>query len=333
MTLNIKEAYQVLEVPDNISDDDLKKKYKELAKIHHPDVSKDQDKFKKINEAYQLITDYRTNPDKYEPKIQPGNGFWGNVVDFGDIFFGGSDFFRNTQERHQTQKPVNLKINLSFHEAVLGCSKEIKYKRNLKCSACQGVGHKSISNGCDKCDGFGRSTNRNGGVIFQLQCPKCMGKGVKKNKCEKCNGKCSIEEDRSGNINIPAGSKDKDILRLIAEGNFSGQAIFGDAYTDVHIELSVESYKDLTLIGKDVHSNITISLLEALEGVTKEVETIYGNKEIKINSRSKHLDQIKIPRCGVQGTSGFHIVTINIEYPDDISNLIGVLKDVVPNSM
>lgn len=329
-----QEAYKFLEVPSNLSDDELKQKYKELAKKYHPDIFKeDPDKFKKINEAYQLVTDYRAHPEKYEPRMTQGGGFWNNVVDLGDIFFGGGDFFRNTQDEERIpQVHIKVPLEITFHESVMGCTKEISYNRNVKCSLCQGAGSKHTGNGCDSCDGFGRVTVNNKGMIFQTSCFKCSGKNTKKTKCVACSGKKVLNDKRTGMVNVPAGSIDNETLRLVGEGNYAGRHIMGDSFTDVFIQLKVAPYSGMTLKDKkNVHSMLTISLLEALEGITKEVETIYGNKEITIKAQSRHNEKIEIANCGVQNANGSHIIELNVEYPTDITTLVGVLKDASNN--
>lgn len=330
--MKIEEAYKILEVSGDISDEELKKIYKDLARKYHPDRFKDDpNKFKVINEAYQLIVDYRANPEKYEPKMQPGAGFWGNISNIGDIFFGGGFTHHDEDDVRVPHQHIKLNLTISFHQSILGCQKEIQYQRAIKCSLCQGIGHKKTGNGCDKCDGFGRVTTNNRGMIFQSGCAKCHGQGVKKNKCDKCNGQKTLNEERVGNINIPAGSKNAETLRLIGEGNFAGRHMLGEAYTDVYVELKVEPYKNLSIQDQNVCSELTLSLLDALTGTTKEIETVYGNREIIIPGKSKHTDQIKIPQCGVKGSTGSHIVKLNIEYPEDVTKLIGVLQDVILN--
>lgn len=327
---NIQEAYKMLGVSEDISDDELKIKYKELARKFHPDIFKDDpDKFKKINESYQLVQDYRQNPNKYTSK--PPVGFWNNVVDLGSIFFNGN--FSQDEDEHLNRKPIKIDIRITFHEAVQGCSKEISYNRNIKCSTCKGEGYKSIGNNCDKCDGFGRTTSRHGNAIFQSACIKCRGKGIKREDCQTCYNKKTVSDARTGNINIPAGSQDQDVLRLADAGNYIGRHMFGDAHSDVHIYLIVEKYKNFSLQEQNVVSELTISLVEALEGCSKEIETVYGIKEINILPKSKHSDQIKISECGVKDTDGLHIVKLNVEYPEHVTQLIEVMKNGVSNTV
>lgn len=324
-----QEAYKVLDVSAEISDDDLKKKYKELCFKYHPDKYKeDPNKFKVINEAYQLVTDYRANPSKYEPQK---SGFWGNVSDIAPDFFVNFGFENEWSKPRTAPTHVRLSLNISFHESIKGCNKEITYSRIIKCNTCDGIGIKKTGNGCDSCDGFGRSTTNNRGVIFQSTCAKCSGKNVKQSKCDKCNGKRHFEETRTGTIAVPAGTANGDVLRLVGEGNFVQKSFFGDTYTDVFVTVNVAAHPTMQLKDADVFSILKISLLEALEGVSKEIETVYGVKTVTVKPGSRHSDQIKIPHCGVSNRNGMHIVQLDVDYPEDISKLIGVLKDGIHN--
>jgi len=323
--MDIKEAYSILGVDESISDEELKKKYKELAYKYHPDRNKDEpDKLKSINEAHQLIQNYKKHPEQYQQAAGFHNaGFWGNFQDIGDVFFNATDFFN---KRPQISN-INLSVDISFHEAVLGCSKEISYNRNIKCNSCKGAGHIKTGNGCTNCDGFGRTISSGNGMIIQSSCNKCFGRGVKQNKCNTCNSKGHIEEKRTGNINIASGTKNGEILRLISQGNFAGSGMLGDTYSDVFITVNVAPYQDMSLKDKDVHSTISISLLEALKGVDMEIETVYGKRDITIPPKSKHCDQIKIGGCGVKNSNGYHIVNLNLKYPEDTDAIIKLLSN------
>lgn len=317
--MNIKEAYSVLEVAEDISDEELKKKYKTLARKYHPDIFKeDPNKFKLINEAFQLVTDFRQNPSKYEPKI-PQGGFWSNMSNIAD-FFGNM-----SGEVNQFIKPIKISFELTFAESVLGVSKEVSYKRNVKCDNCNGNGVKLTGNGCKDCDGFGRVTKNNNGMIFQTKCNKCDAKHIKQHKCENCKGKKTLEDTRTGNINIPPGVTNGSVLRLEGEGHFVGRSFFNDSYSDVMFEIKVSSHESMYVEGNDVCSTCKISLLEALKGASKEIETVYGNKTITIPEKTKHSDKIKIPNCGVKTKNGSHIVSIQVEYPEDVSKIIEIL--------
>lgn len=315
--MKIQEAYQLLEVDENISDEDLKRKYKEAAKKYHPDICDDKEKFKSINEAHQLIKDHRENPHKYAPQQDFFSGF--NITDF----FGGGN-------RHQkppiSASHIQIHLSLSFHEAIKGVEKEITYHRNSKCEPCDGNGSKHLSNGCPECDGFGRTAQRRANFIIQGACSKCQGKNVKEENCIACQGKRVKSEERKGNVQIPPGAKNNDILRMQGEGHYVGKVFMGqDGATDVHLILQVSPFKDFSLQENDVHSSLDISLLQALTGFETEVETVYQTQSVSIPAQSKHLDQIKIPHQGVGG-QGFHIVNLRLQYPDNLDALINHLQ-------
>ncbi|SRR5260221_4781441 len=322
--MNIDEAYKILGVDKSISDADLKTKYRELAFKYHPDryTGEEANKLSQINEANTLIKDHRENPQKYQqPDFFGGQDF----INIQDLFgqnpfgFGGGQTVRNIS-------PPHLNVSVSFKEAILGENKEISYKRNIKCEPCNGEGFEKITNNCDKCNGFGTVVINSGRAIFSQQCGKCFGRNVKKISCNKCNGNCTITSDINGTVHIPAGTIDGSTLAVRGKGHFMGGGMFGETYTDLFIHVKVNKKIGLELIGNDVVSNINISLLEALKGTTKEVETIFGSKNIVIPSSSKNRDEISIPNCGVKTRNGTQRVIININYPLNSDKLIEFLS-------
>lgn len=323
--MKVDEAYSILGVDKTATEDQLKTKYKQLAKEYHPDINKNEpDKFKSINEAYQLITDYKQNPAKYEQRNSfPGAGFQYQHVNFDDIFSQFGDFSNASNQKHP---PPQLHIKITFNQSVLGEDRQIKYTRFAKCSGCNGMGLERVGNGCASCDGFGRSVSRGGGMVFAQTCNKCYGKNVKKNQCNKCVGKSVISSEIAGSISIPPGVLDNATLRLQGAGHYAGSGIFGDAYGDVLVNVSVEKDDDLKLDGNNVISHLELSLLDALSGCEREIKTVYGNKTITIPQQSKHNEIIHIEKCGVKNTTGTQCVILDIIYPENIDKLINFLK-------
>lgn len=313
--MNISEAYSILDVSEDISDDDLKKKYKELAKKFHPDLHKeDPNKFRNINEAYQFVVDYRSNPHKHQ---QQSYG-----ININDFFTGFNNIHQSRQQR--SIPPPSVNINISFKECILGCEKEIQYTRQIKCNTCNGNGAQKSKNDCKHCDGFGMLSSSSQGIYFSQTCGKCYGRGVKTSKCNHCSGEGSIPDEIKGNINIPPGTQTASTLVLRGKGHYMGQSAFGESYADAYMHIHVEKDDDLNLIGKEVISYINISLLDALTGCDKEVKTIHGMKQISIPPSSKNKDEINIQGCGVQ--NGIQRVIIDISYPKDTQSIIDLLK-------
>jgi len=326
--MKIDEAFDILEVAKTATEDELRTKYKELAFKYHPDKYKeDPNKLTQINSAYQLITDYKKNPAKYEQHASfPGNGFQYQHVNFNDIFSQFGDQFPGSSNQRQNYPPPQLHVKLTFNQSVLGEEKQIKYERYIKCDPCGGAGLERIGNGCDACDGFGRSVSSNNGMMFAKTCTKCYGKNVKKNQCNKCKGKSVLNSEVAGSVSIPPGVSNGTALRLQGAGHFVGGGMFGDAYGDVIVNISVEKDDELQLNGDDVISYMKISLLNALIGCNKDTKTIHGIKSITIPPMSKNKEEIRIDTCGVKNTKGVQRVILDVSYPENIDKLINFLK-------
>jgi len=319
--MNLQEAYSILEVPPGTSPEDAKKKYRELTKKYHPDVNKDEgaeDRFKKINEAYQCVINGKgTDPEPVmqESGFNPFQGFPGiNVNPFGG--------------RQQIQvEHISLQATLSFKESVLGCQKDISFSRNGKCTDCNGQGQIQSNNGCDKCGGKGQIVGRQGNMIFTRTCDKCFGRNSI-NQCQACSSKGTVNTQVSGTVNVPPGVVSGNILRLNGFGHYITSFMGTDQYSEAHLHLTVLPEEGLSLEGQDVVSKLSLSFLDALQGTNVQVKTIMGDKELVISPCSRNKDEIKIPNLGVAGI-GSQKVVLDVKYPEDkeiISKLINVLN-------
>jgi molecular chaperone DnaJ len=329
--MDLKEAFDILGLPKKSSAEELKAKYKELARKYHPDVYKDDpNKFSKINEAYQTIQDYQKDPDKYD---HPGSfrrspfenmgGIW-NSINIEDLL-GTS---QSTQKQFQYNQ-INERVIISFKDSVLGVDKELSFKKYIKCDSCNGNGQETVGNGCQNCGGFGRCTTNSKGMIFTTSCNKCYGRNIKFKDCEKCNRLGVSEVNANITIHIPAGTQNNSTLRLRNAGHFTGSSPFGDAYTDVFVFVNVDPEPGLTIEGNDVLTNLKLSLLDAITGCTKEVKTIFDTRQITIPPKSKNKDEIHIQGCGVKGgfgITGVERVILEVEYPENTDKLVKILK-------
>jgi molecular chaperone DnaJ len=303
--MKLDEAYKIMGLPPNSSPDELKKQYKKLAREFHPDVNKSlaaEETLKKINEAYQIVT---SGKETGEPTDGP---YWNQGFDpFGRI---------NAQ-------PIIEHATITFAESVLGSKKELKYKRSVKCAKCNGQGAIQQHNGCDKCNGLGVLQNRNGNMFITRTCDKCQGK-VPSIPCMECKMSGVVTVETQVTVSIPGGIQNNTALRISGMGNY-GKFMGMDQYADVFLKITVTPQEGLSINGSYVISDINISLLEALTGCLKEVPTVLGNKSIQIPAKTKNKDEIKIPRVGING-HGDQLVIINVEYPEDASQLIDLLS-------
>jgi molecular chaperone DnaJ len=307
--MNLKEAYATLELAEGTSPEEAKKKYRELTKKYHPDINKEagaEDKFKKINEAYQIV--------------QSGKG-----TDHQSRYPTGHGFHR--QQVIQLEN-VNINLTISFKESVLGCKKEVKYSRNTKCQACNGAGEIRLNNGCKKCGGKGQVIVKQGHMVMVSTCTDCFGQSNTA-ECTSCQGNAFVNADVSVHVSVPAGVLNGNTLRLQGMGNYAGSFMgLADQHTDAYCHVAVTPEPGLSIDGQSVVSHLTIPLLDALRGSKHTVKTIHGNKEIEVKPQSRNRDEVIIPHHGVSGT-GDQKVILDVEYPKNTDKLIGVLLDEV----
>jgi molecular chaperone DnaJ len=321
--MNLEEAYRILGLSLNSSKEEAKKKYHTLAKELHPDINKEpgaEEKFKKINEAYSCIQSGK-GTDKED--FMHGNPFEGfSVNPFANPFTGGFKRQRaNINAQHILQNTT-----ISFKESVLGCHRNISYTRKIKCPQCNGCGAEFINNNCTKCHGVGTITRQQGNMVFTQTCDKCNGK-VNTKACDKCKSSGIVEAEVSVQVNIPGGIINGNILRLGAMGNFVTNFMGMEQYTDVHLTVSVTPHNSLTIVNNDVVTTIQISLLEALQGCSKQVETIDGMNNINIKPKSKNSEEIVLPNMGVNKI-GSQRVILDIQYPDNVTDLVNYLSQI-----
>ena len=322
--MNLKEAYSILELErsDNATADAeaAKKKFRELAKKYHPDINKAPDaeaKFKKINEAYKVVsTGQGTDYESVARQRQPGfSGFSG---------FNPFDPFNRQGASQRLVTHIELHTTISFKDSVLGCNQELKFNRQNKCPDCDGQGARVLNNGCQVCGGKGVLTMQRGNMIFTQQCNKCHGHSQTED-CSKCQSTGILDVETSVSVSIPGGILNGNILRLGGMGNFAGGIMGMDQYTDAHLHIHVTPDDQLSLQGADVVFSLEISLLEALQGTKKSVKTVLGESQIDIKPLSRNKDEVIISQMGVN-RMGNQRVILDVKYPKDINNLIGVLN-------
>lgn len=343
--MNLSEAYKELELSDGASKDEVKKSFKKLAAKHHPDKGGSEDKFKKINEAYQMCL----NPEKhkssfYDPYVYTTTSSVNftnkSIYDFINNAF--SKQYRNTPPYRTTydynnyyagnSKAPKTTVSIDFAQAVSGCTVEVKFSRKSICDDCMGKGIRVTADKlCSRCDGSGYEIKETYygedqdkiNYSHNRMCSACNGKGrIEQTKtCGSCNGQGPTLEPHTVSVNIPPGAKSGSI-RLPGQGDM----LFGYRQ-DVYIKLLVKPDPGLELVGNDVISNLKISLLEALKGTSKKVRTIKGERTLKIPPKIRHLTSLRVAGLGVKGR-GDHIVLVEVEYPEDkIDKIIEVLSD------
>lgn len=255
--MNTENLYDILGVKENATQEEIKKTYRKLAKENHPDAGGDENKFKKISQAYDVLGDESKRKEYDQNKNNPfGKGF-----DFNDAFnsmFGGR---KNTQRKVHT---TNISIPIGVLTSYYGGKQNITYRRQNKCEPCNGTGGEKIS--CRVCNGSGVVIRQmNSGMfaqIIQTSCESCSGRGFHfKEMCFLCNGNGATTEMKTIEINLPHGVDNGQFLRVNGMGDYRN-GLNGDLI--IRIDLKPE--KNFDKIGNNLIYNAFMSLDEVIDG-------------------------------------------------------------------
>lgn len=313
--MNSQEALNLLELDSNSnpSKDDIQAAFRKMAKKYHPDLNKDdpeaEAKFKKINEAKELLT----NP-KPQNRMHSGDDHGFNI-NIEDIING---FGFNHGGRNQPLRPVQLPVvvipvTINFAESVLGCDKSVVIDQHFHCQNCRGAGQIKKTDNCKYCNGQGakQANFSRGNVMFMSACEHCNGSGKQLDKCETCLGKGFSTQNGSVTLNLPQGLVNGAVLRS----------------NGVMLQITVLPDSDMKLEAQNVVTILELSLLEALKGTKKTVRTIKGDMNLKIPAKVKNKDNIVVHGYGVPQANGSHIFDVRINYPEDADSLINYLEN------
>jgi molecular chaperone DnaJ len=255
----MKNYYNILEVEENASDEEIKKSYRNLSKKFHPDVNpQGAEKFKEINEAYEILGN-KEKKQTYD--FQRKNPFQGSQF---ESFF---DNMFNRQQQPQRKKSAPdkiIKLQISPIESYLGLEKEIQYTRDLACNSCGGSGGDKVP--CSHCSGYGFhiKTFGTGFMVQQIRtvCPTCNGQGqMITERCYLCGGRGTSQTVSDIRIKIPTGCDNGQFLKLQSLGDFKN----GDV-GDLVIQIELIPKDGFEKLNNDLIYNLFLDL----SGVTQE---------------------------------------------------------------
>ena len=303
-----RDYYDVLGVGKSADASEIKKAYRKLAMKYHPDKNpgdkEAEEKFKEINEAYEVLSDEtkRRNYDQFGHEGVNGQGFggaggfggqgFGGFDDiFGDIFgdmFGGGFGGGSRQRRSGPERGADIKqrISISFEEAAFGKKVQVKINRSEECDQCHGSGAKpgTSKKTCPTCHGSGQvqSVQRTpfGNIASTRTCSTCNGEGeVIDSPCTKCHGKGSIRKTKTIEVDVPAGIDAGQMIKLSGQGELGTR---GGPRGDLYIEVDVKSHSIFTREGYDVYLEMPITFAQATLGDKIQVPTLDGKVEYEI---------------------------------------------------
>ena len=291
-----QDYYEVLGVPRNASDEEIKKAFRKLAFQHHPDRNREtgaEEKFKEINEAHQVLSDpeKRSRYDRYG-RVDVAEGLpdfgSGGLGDIFESFFGGfgTPFGRTSQRVSQRGDSLQSHLTLSFTEAVFGCSKEVEIQRIEFCPSCHGIGSEPGTNPltCPDCRGTGQVRRVQQSIFGRFThittCSRCGGSGaVISNPCSQCQGRGRIKVKRKVMVTIPAGVDDGQRLRLNGEGS---AGLYGGPPGDFYVTFSVKPHNLFHRDGSDILYELPINFAQAALGDEVRVPSLDGKVDLRI---------------------------------------------------
>ena len=346
-----RDYYEALGINRNATDEEIRKAFRKLAFKYHPDHNHEDrtgEKFKEINEAYEVLSD----PDKRAAYDRFGHsgaeGFFGrgfegfNFGGFGDIFdafFGGTT--TATRQTPQRGTDLDYRLTITLEEAAFGCQKELNISRTENCSLCQGTGSKpgSQPKRCTNCNGtgqvhrvhqslFGRFTN-------VTTCSRCHGEGrIITEPCPQCRGTGRENRQRSISVKIPAGVDDSTQIRLKGEGDAGRR---GGPSGNLYITLSVLKHEFFTRDGDNILYELPINFAQAALGTEVEVPTLDGNTKLKIPAGSQAGTVFRLKGRGISHLhrrgGGDQLVTLLVVTPDSLTKKQRQLFQELANSL
>ncbi len=327
-----RDYYDILGVPKNATEEDIKKAYRKLAMKHHPDrnqgegddAKKSEEKFKEAKEAYEMLSDgqKRAAYDQHGhagvdpnrgggPGAEGMGGFaeaFGDI--FGDIFNGGRRGGGGGGQQVFRGSDLSYAMEISLEEAAHGKDAQIRIPSWDSCDTCHGTGAKpgTSAKTCSTCNGAGTVHMRQGFFSIQQTCPNCHGSGkIIPEPCTTCSGAGKIKRQKTLEVKIPGGINEG--MRIRSAGNGEPGTNGGPA-GDLYIEIRIKEHDIFERDGDDLHCTVPVSFTTVALGGAIEVPTLAGKAEIELPEGTQHGKTFRLRGKGIKG--------LRSSYPGDL---------------
>jgi molecular chaperone DnaJ len=351
--------YKILGVEKNATPEEIKKAYRRKAHEYHPDKGLgNEEKFKEVNEAYQVLSNDQKKQqyDQFGTTFNNGAGFsgfsgeggpasgWdfnnfasGFNVNFND-FSGGDDPFDvfssifgtgGSTRRSRRERGVDLEmlVSLDFLEAVFGVEKEIELEKKDTCKKCHGSGAEEGSKivTCPRCHGTGQIKTMRRTILGQMSsvsvCDHCRGDGkLPERACRSCGGSGVAKNYKTLKIKIPAGVDNDSRIRVVGEGEAGYR---GSNFGDLYLKIKVKSHPQFKREGTNIFLDRDISVYQAILGANIRVPTVDGEVDLKIPAGTQSGKTFRLKNKGVMDVNGNdrgdQFVNINVVIPSKLS--------------
>jgi molecular chaperone DnaJ len=346
----VRDLYEILGVPRDASQEEIRASYRRLARALHPDVNADpadQERFKEITGAYEILSDpaKRRRYDEFGSAGPQGAPF-ADIQDLFDMFFGGGFGVRSRGPRSRARRGEDLRVRalLTFPASVFGEQRELEVERLAACDRCDGSGAEPGTSpiACRTCGGTGevQSVRRSifGTVMTATPCLTCGGTGEEiPDRCERCLGEGRVRTPGTVTIDIPAGVLEGMDLRVAGQGN---AGVAGGSPGDLIVGVEVEPSEAFERRGQDLYGVLDVSIVQATLGGDVEIETLDGPERLRIDPGTESGTVLRVKGKGVPNLQrrgrGDLFVTLHIVPPRDLSkeerSLLERLADLRPGS-
>jgi molecular chaperone DnaJ len=311
-----RDYYEILGVPRDASDGEIKGAFRSRARELHPDVNPDpqaEARFKELAQAYETLSDPETRAvyDRYGAeglRGRPGPDFadFGSFQDLFDAFFGGDVFGRRGGPR--SGDDIGVAVEISFVESALGTTRTVEYDAVGECEACEGSGAAPGADvaRCSMCQGQGQVRQVTRGPFGQFvraqTCPQCRGAGeIPSEACPACAGRGRVATTRSYSVDIPAGIADGQRIRASGRG---GAGERGAAPGDLYVQVSVAEDARFARDGLDVVTRVAVPVTDAMVGTTIAVPTLEGEVEMELRPGTQSGDELLLRGRGFPALAG-----------------------------
>jgi molecular chaperone DnaJ len=295
MATTERDYYELLGVSRDASGEEIKRAFRRLARELHPDVSEAPDadhRFREVVEAYEVLSnsERRQLYDRFGHAGLRGGGFQPTAFDLGSLsdlfsaFFGDDLFGVGARAGRGRGADIAAEVEIDLAEVVTGTKREVPFGVAVPCGRCAGSGAEPDTpvRSCPTCGGNGRvqqvSRSVFGEFVRSGTCPTCSGSGkLVEHPCEECRGAGRVIEERTLEVDIPAGIHDGQRIRLSGEGHagtLGGRA--GDVYVEVRVRLDERFVRE----GNDVYTTVDLTITQAAVGATVSVPTLEGDHEL-----------------------------------------------------
>ncbi|XP_077130737.1 dnaJ homolog subfamily A member 3, mitochondrial isoform X1 [Ranitomeya variabilis] len=331
-SVNKSDYYQVLGVPKSATQKEIKKAYYQLAKKYHPDTNKDdpqaKEKFSQLAEAYEVLSDEvkRKQYDAYgtaDFAAGAGGGgqqYWrgGPTVDPEELFrrifgeFSGSPFGDLNNMFDQPQEYI---MDLTFNQAAKGVNKEMSVNITDTCERCNGKGNEPGTKlqHCHYCNGTGMETINTGPFVMRSTCRRCSGKGTTMtNPCLSCHGSGQTKQKKSVTVPVPAGIEDGQTVRMPV------------GRKEIFITFRVQKSPIFRRTGADIHSDLHVSIAQAILGGTSRAQGLYETINVAIPPGTQADQSIRISGKGIARMNSYgygdHYIHVKLKVPRQLTD-------------